>query len=228
VGFPGTSWSEFTIVVVIFYEWHEPFEQVPLDLRLEIFTFHSDRSEQYGNPFLLGKFAPVCLDNIDVDIRELDGLERIDLERRVFLVSLLELVAELEYAPDSSSQKFLVLLDEIRIHDHVLESEIAKIRDVLVVFFIQLHRDPVYDGVHSFFLDFRFDLFRLVGTDIVFRQYALDAVYAYLYLLGIIRGSIHAKKVLQNVNRHVLPLFYELRKVLADDLSSEVLIEFCI
>ena len=72
------------------------------------------------------------------------------------------------------------------------------------------------------------DLLRLVRTDIVVRQDALDILHAGLNDLRIIRAAILTKQKLKDVDRHIRAFLDLLRQVFPDDLSVKELPQFLV
>ena len=72
------------------------------------------------------------------------------------------------------------------------------------------------------------DLLRLVRTDIVVRQDALDVLNAGLDDLWIIRAAILTKQKLKDIDRHICAFLDLLRQVFPDDLSVKELPQFSV
>ena len=67
------------------------------------------------------------------------------------------------------------------------------------------------------------DLLRLVRTDIVVRQDALDILHTGFNDFGIIRTAILTKQKLKDVDRHICAFLDLLRQVFPNDLSVKEL-----
>ena len=72
------------------------------------------------------------------------------------------------------------------------------------------------------------DLLRLVRTDIVVRQDALDVLHTGLDDLWIIRAAILTKQKLKDIDRHICAFLDLLRQVFADNLSVKELPQFLV
>ena len=223
VGFAGASWPQLAEVEVVLHKRQHTDDEQPLLAVRKHIRLHAYGAQQHIHPLVLRERLPALFQFRDVYMGHLNGRELADADRRSVPVFFHVLVIQLHNAPDTAAEQPVKLGRILFINGDVFQAEIGKLGLVVVPLDVQVDRDLVNHGVTATLPEYGEDLLRLIRSDEVVRQNALDIVYPVLNDFRVIRAAILSQKELQHIDRDICALFDFLGQVLADDFSIELL-----
>ncbi len=228
VGLAGGAGSQFTQVEVVLHQGQHAGQEKPLLPVGKPVRLHAGGPEQNGNPLVLGEAFAAVQDFVHVDVGHLDGSQPPDYDWTGTLV-FLEVVLQLDDAPDAAAQQTVKLLDVGRVNFDSLDPQVGELSLILVHLDIQMDCNAVDDRVSPPFPQDGESLLRLIGTDIVLRQDVLDSLHSVFHDIRIIGGAVLPQKKLQDVDRNIGSFLDGLGQVLADNTTvkafSETLVQ---
>ena len=129
----------------------------------------------------------------------------------------------MDNAPDTSTEKAVILFRILLINRNSTESEIGKPCFIVIISQVQFNCHLIYDGHCATLTQFGQNFFCFIRADIVIRKNALHILYALLNNFVIIRTAILPKEELKDIGRHIRTLLDFLRQVFSDNFPIKVL-----
>ena len=188
--------------------------------RLNSLGVEADGLHEQVDPLVGGEPAARLEVVVEVELRQLDWLDRAEDPRHDALVVAVE-VLDVADAPHAADQELGMRLDGRGLDDHALDAEVGELGLVDVGLLVEGDGDLVDDPVPAAFLDRRLDQFGLAPVDVVLGENLANSVDACLDGGLVVRCRVLTEEVLKDVRRHDRVALDGLDQVLADDDAGE-------